>query len=384
MNNNFDDLPMAGLYIHIPFCRSKCFYCDFFSKGEGGETDAYVDALLAEWRLRKVELDEEVKTIYLGGGTPSLMSDKQLHRLIAGIGSYVEINRLQEFTIEANPEDISIGKINTWRGLGINRISIGIQSFNARELSAIGRQHSAEASSLALEALQQSGINYSADLIYGLPGQSIEDWTENLNRLLSFRPPHFSAYLLSYEPGTRLYAMRENGKVSESDEATVCRMYDILCRSAERNGYGHYEISNFALPGMEGRHNSAYWNLTPYLGLGTSAHSFDGFLRRYNPLNIRQYVTETAEGKTVYEIDDETNLNRFNDYVITSLRTRDGFCEDFAETKFGRELTTRFLSNCRMLLPASQPALKRNVTGNIIIPETLWLRSDAIFREIIL
>lgn len=380
---------MAGLYIHIPFCRSKCFYCDFFSRPQHDEADAYVDALLTEWQLRHEEPGERIETIYIGGGTPSLLSDKQLQKLIAGIGKGIDIRSLKEFTVEANPEDICKERIDTWTAMGINRISIGIQSFNSNELTAIGRRHSAESSVKALECLQKSGINYSADLIYGLPEQSTEEWMANLRTLLQFNPPHFSAYLLSYEPGTRLYAMRENGKVAETDETTACDMYEMLCQTAADNGFRHYEISNFALAGMEAKHNSAYWNLTPYLGLGTSAHSFDGNLRRYNPWDIRRYITSLTERRqTVFETEEESDSNRFNDYVITALRTLNGFSEAFAANKFGNRLTARFSDNVKKLSERTQNNgcnlhLLRNADGNLVIPERLWLRSDAILREII-
>lgn len=380
---------MAGLYIHIPFCRSKCFYCDFFSRPQHDEADAYVDALLTEWQLRHEEPGERIETIYIGGGTPSLLSDKQLQKLIAGIGKGIDIRSLKEFTVEANPEDICKERIDTWAAMGINRISIGIQSFNSNELTAIGRRHSAESSVKALECLQKSGINYSADLIYGLPEQSTEEWMANLRTLLQFNPPHFSAYLLSYEPGTRLYAMRENGKVAETDETTACDMYEMLCQTAADNGYRHYEISNFALAGMEAKHNSAYWNLTPYLGLGTSAHSFDGNLRRYNPWDIRRYITSLTERRqTVFETEEESDSNRFNDYVITALRTLNGFSEAFAANKFGNRLTARFSDNVKKLSEKTLDNgcnlhLLRNADGNLVIPERLWLRSDAILREII-
>lgn len=380
---------MAGLYIHIPFCRSKCFYCDFFSRPQHDEADAYVDALLTEWQLRHEEPGERIETIYIGGGTPSLLSDKQLQKLIAGIGKGIDIRSLKEFTVEANPEDICKERIDTWTAMGINRISIGIQSFNSNELTAIGRRHSAESSVKALECLQKSGINYSADLIYGLPEQSTEEWMANLRTLLQFNPPHFSAYLLSYEPGTRLYAMRENGKVAETDETTACDMYEMLCQTAADNGYRHYEISNFALAGMEAKHNSAYWNLTPYLGLGTSAHSFDGNLRRYNPWDIRRYITSLTERRqTIFETEEESDSNRFNDYVITALRTLNGFSEAFAANKFGNRLTARFTDNVKKLSERTLDNgcnlhLLRNADGNLVIPERLWLRSDAILREII-
>lgn len=377
---------MSGLYIHIPFCRSKCFYCDFFSTASAGDMDFYAEALMTEWSLRKGELQQPVKTIYLGGGTPSLMPTDQISRLIGSIASGgVDIDALEEFTIEANPEDITAETIEGWRRIGINRISIGIQSFDERELASIGRRHSSEASVKALQCLAGSGINYSADLIYGLPGQSLDDWERNLDTLLRFRPPHLSAYLLSYEPRTRLYAMLEKGTVTESDEQLATQMYELLCRKTGDAGYRHYEISNFALPGMEARHNSAYWDYTEYLGLGCSAHSFTGEARRANPANIRGYVDSMRRQAVCAELDEETEEDRLNDYIITSLRTSKGFRRAVAERRFSPSVMNKFDAELEYFLENNKQkgGLRMNDNGDISISENMWLMSDAIMRELI-
>lgn len=377
---NFDLTSMSGLYIHIPYCRSKCAYCDFFSTPCNDDADDYVEAVIKEFAMRRHEIDEPFTTMYLGGGTPSLLSQVQLGHLFEGIGTLADLRQFREVTIEANPEDITCQTLEFYAELGINRVSIGIQSFDAHELESISRRHNAADSIMALDVLQKSGINYSADLIYGLPGQTLANWEANLIRLLEFQPPHFSAYLLSYEPGTRLYARLMAGKVHETDESEALDMYGLLCRMARDAGYRHYEVSNFALPGKEARHNSAYWTYTPYLGLGVSAHSFDGCVRRFNPIGIKDYINGINAASPVFAVDDESDVNRFNDYVITSLRTAHGFDVRFAEGLFGAPMVQRFLANVSQL----PDGMLVNLGTLISIPESNWLTSDAIMRELIL
>jgi oxygen-independent coproporphyrinogen-3 oxidase len=378
---------VAGLYIHIPFCRSKCAYCDFYSTPNTALMERYVNAISAEFHLRRGEIAEPITTIYLGGGTPSLIPDSLLEHLMHSLAKLLNVNKLREVTIEANPEDISPEQIDFYRSIGINRISIGIQSFHNDELAAISRKHSSESAISALNALKQSGINYSADLIYGLPGQTLHQWNDNLSKLFKFKPPHFSAYLLSYEPGTKLYALKEKGAVAEATETEAIGMYQLLCQTAIEAGYNHYEISNFSKPGSEAIHNSSYWNYTPYLGLGVAAHSFDGAIRRYNTHNILQFVTSIEHGKTFYTIDEELPTGRFNDYIITSLRTSAGFNTNFAMKTFGEQLVRQFMHNISNLITLPAPflqstALEATTTG-VRIPETHWLTADAILRELI-
>lgn len=372
--------------------------------------DRYCQALLTELRLRRHEVGSDgFSTIYIGGGTPTALPSHLLLNLIRHLRQEGCPSGIREFTVEANPEDISEQSIVELRQAGVDRISIGVQSFDTPQLQSVSRRHSAEESLRALQVLRDSGINYSADLIYGLPGQTVESWERQLDTLLSFRPPHFSAYLLSYEPGTRLYAMRSTGKVQEASEATAVEMYRILCESAASHDYRHYEISNFALPSMEAKHNSAYWNLTPYLGLGCSAHSFDGVTRRYNPIDIRAYINSllpsSGEPKAPFIVDDENEINRLNDYIITSLRTASGLSTALIASRWGEPLLERFLSNARPLVHAGQ--LVANGFGeagkegensvipeqenliipeqeNLVIPERFWLTADAILREAIL
>lgn len=371
---------MAGLYIHIPYCRNKCAYCDFFSTPNTNEMHRYVTALTDELKLRQDEISEPFTTLYLGGGTPSMLPPSYLAELVDNISRIIDTGLLKEVTIEANPEDVTPQTIESYLNTGINRVSIGVQSFNDDALEAISRRHRSDASSAALNVLHDANINYNADLIYGLPGQTPEAWKTDLMQLLSFRPPHFSAYLLSYEPGTRLYARLMAGEVIETDEDIAKKMYDTLCYIADNAGYIHYEVSNFALPGLQARHNSSYWKYAPYLGLGVAAHSFDGKTRRFNPSNIKKYIEKIEHGCTAYAIEPESERNRLNDYIITSLRTSDGFDLDFASQRFDPSLLDEFISNVTRV---GTMGIER--TGSHYrIPARKWLSSDAILRELIL
>ena len=294
---------MAGLYIHIPYCHSKCHYCDFYSGSGLGEQDNYIHAIEKEYQLRKHEIIEPYRTIYIGGGTPSSLDSDNLLRLLRFCKTEVA-DTPEEFTIEVNPENVTPHLIKLLKDNGVNRVSMGIQSLVDDELKAVGRNHTPECALKGAALIADGFSNFSYDLIFGLPGQTLESLNYSLEKLLELRPPHISIYLLSYEPGTRLYARLVSGKIRETDEATVTRMYSLICESLRYAGYDHYEISNFALPGHESRHNSSYWASVPYLGLGASAHSFDGSVRRYNPSNLKEYIRNVDSGESPAIIDE--------------------------------------------------------------------------------
>ncbi len=367
-----------GLYIHLPFCRSKCWYCDFYSRPYGRmEAEAYVIALERERDIRFPLLPWSDSaslpvwnTAYIGGGTPSVLPADLLLRVIK-IPCVVPGG---EYTIEANPEQVDAQWLSFVMEAGINRVSMGVQSFDSALLDAVGRQHQPGRAMQAIEALRQSGINFSLDLIYGLPGQTVDGWTEALRRMLEIRPPHFSAYLLSYEPGTRLHARLMAGKTVEASEEIAEEMYRVLCAEAAHAGYRHYEVSNFALPGCEAKHNSSYWDGTPYLGLGCSAHSFDGADRASNPPSVSRYVSELSAGRLPLEMEQLTPLDRLNDEIITSLRTSRGLLLPPDAPAGLSEAVARHLHAGSLIhLPG----------GHVAIPESLWLRSDAVMRDLI-
>lgn len=371
---------MAGLYIHIPYCHSKCSYCDFYSTPRTGDMETYIDSLIREFDLRRDELTQTVTTVYIGGGTPSILPERLLIRLIDGLGQRIDIHSLKEFTIEANPEDITPQWLACATDAGIDRISMGIQSFNDSELQAVNRRHDAATAIHAVSLISHAVRRYSCDLIYGLPGQTIDSWLASLKRLTDLRPPHISAYLLSYEPGTRLYAQLIAGKVTEATDETAATMYAILTDAMRNAGYRHYEISNFALPGMEAIHNSAYWDSTPYLGLGVSAHSFDGNIRSYNANSITQYISAITDGRRYAVTEPETITERFNDYIITRLRTSAGIDIADLRRRWPDTLASRLLSETRHHLDAGRLI---SDSGRLYIPERHLLTADTILRDLI-
>lgn len=367
-----------GLYIHVPFCHGKCYYCDFYSKpgGNEAEQEAFVQAVLAELALRSSSKQlREWSTVYIGGGTPSLLSLAQLSMLIKGIGKC-----RGEFTIEANPEDVTGEWLDAVMEMGVNRVSMGVQSFDDNLLQSVGRRHTAVDALNAIERMQKRRMNYSIDLIYGLPGQSLSGWERELSIARSIRPPHLSAYLLSYEPGTRLYARLKAGKCTEASPLLCSEMYDSLCRWSAVNGYRHYEVSNFALQGKEANHNSSYWSGVPYLGLGPGAHSFDGQIRSSNPANLKDYIATIAGGSIPTIVEEEDDIDRANDIIITALRTDKGL--DPSRLRFLEASRLRQLNNA-IDSQIAKGLMLQSPDGHLLIPERHWLISDAILRSLI-
>lgn len=374
----------SGLYIHIPLCHSKCYYCDFYSQPVGADkasvSHRLANAIVRELRLREPQygIPDSWNTLYIGGGTPSLLPHECLAYILHSIHN---LDKTTEITVEANPEDVSQQWLDSIKSLGINRVSMGIQTFRDDELMAIGRRHDSLSAHKALQLIAMNFVNYSVDLIYGLPGQTIESWRYNVDTLMSLRVPHFSAYLLGIEPGTRLYARLKTGKIHEVAENLVEQMYAYLCETASSQGYNHYEISNFALPGFEAIHNSSYWDGTPYLGLGPSAHSFTGSVREVNPSSLKDYLSKIENGEAACFVEEETEVEKINDCIITSLRTSRGLdlntldSFDSKESDIVRREIDRML-NTGTLITASD--------NRVRIPEDKWLVSDDILRHLII
>lgn len=317
---------MTGLYIHIPFCASRCVYCGFYSTTLPALRDAYVDALCQELTLRAEELpaDEAITTIYLGGGTPSQLTTDQLDRLF----SYIyKVYRSQpvEVTMECNPDDITPAFADWIAQSPIDRISMGAQTFSDDRLRLLRRRHTAAEVRRATTLLRQAGIrNISIDLMFGFPGETLADWEQDIDEALRLGVEHISAYSLMYEEETTLHRWLSEGRIQEIDDDLSLRMYDCLVDRLTAAGYRHYEISNFALPQRESRHNSSYWRDVPYMGLGASAHSFDGRQRSWNVADIETYIAAIGRGErpcTVEALDLDTH---YEDVVLTSLRTAEG------------------------------------------------------------
>lgn len=315
---------MAGIYVHIPFCNSRCIYCGFFSSvGLLNLQDKYVDALLYESKLRNNYLNgEPIETAYIGGGTPSLLHDTNIKRIAKAI---YKKGVTKEFTMECNPDDVTPELCQTLHDCGVNRVSMGVQTFSDIRLRFLNRRHSSNDIPLAIRNLRNAGIsNISIDLIFGFPQETMDEWEADIDHALKLNVQHISAYSLMYEEGTKLYAMLERGDIKENEENTSAAMYDTLIDKLTKNGYEHYEISNFAKSGFSSLHNSSYWNGTKYLGLGAAAHSYDTASRQWNVSNIKEYIQSIESGIIPYEkeiIDDQT---RYNDMITTALRTKEG------------------------------------------------------------
>ena len=314
------------MYIHIPFCKSRCIYCDFYSTTLGKEFMAsYVEALKREMHLRRQYIKcTRVHTIYIGGGTPSLMPVDLLSSLFDEIGTLWTLDKNAEVTIETNPDDVSKEWLEGISHTPVNRISMGAQTFNNDLLHFLARRHNAQQTVEAVNRCIEAGIeNISLDLIYGLPGQTFNIWKEDVRQALSLDIKHLSAYALSYEEGTRLDTMLKQGLVEEADEELSRKMYDYLINETSKAGFQHYEISNFALPGFHSRHNSSYWQGTPYLGLGAGAHSYDGKrTRRANLPDIKAYIA--AKEDVPHETEELSEESLYNEFVMTRLRTSSG------------------------------------------------------------
>ncbi len=361
---------MAGLYIHIPFCESRCIYCGFYSTTSLRLRDAYVDALCREMTLRPIVsalgVSEPIQTIYLGGGTPSQLSAEQLTHLFLQIEKYLggkgqraksEIFEGMEITMECNPDDVSEEFCQTLQQLPINRISMGAQTFNDDRLRFLHRRHRAAEVSQAVNRLRAIGIsNISIDLMFGFPNETLTDWQNDIEEAIHLGAEHISAYSLMYEEGTALYRMLESGRIKEIDEEVSRNMYETLITQLTQAGYEHYEISNFARPGYRSRHNSSYWHEVPYIGIGAAAHSYRRSLttenekenkgqkksnlveRSWNIENIHEYIQKINQGQLPSEKEVLDINTRFNDLITTALRTSDGINLDKMKAEFGETL----------------------------------------------
>lgn len=333
---------MSGIYIHIPFCKSRCVYCGFYSTTSLDLRHSYVDAICRELELRSDYLSEPVSTVYFGGGTPSVLSVDDLDRIFNAVYKYNKVygnsDGVAEFTIECNPDDITDEFCSFLSSSPVNRISMGVQSFSDGLLKFARRRHGSSQPKLAVERLRHIGIpNISIDLMFGFPNESLEVWRNDIDKALSLDVEHISAYSLMFEEGTCLYGMLQRGEVKECDEETSLAMFNMLIDRLEAAGYEHYEISNFAKPGFRSQHNSSYWHGVPYLGLGASAHSFNGSTRQWNIGDVRKYIDSISCGNIPAEIEVLTKDNSYDDMIMTGLRTVEGVSLDEVERRFGKD-----------------------------------------------
>ena len=372
---------MSGLYIHIPFCAQKCIYCDFYSVVNQKLQSEYVSALNSELSLRQNEINfNKINTVYIGGGTPSFLNHNDITDLINFVYRYINREQIIEFTFEVNPDDVTPELMQLLKHLGVNRISMGIQSFNDDELKIIRRRHNSKEAIEAYNTIRENGItNISIDLIFGLPEQTLSTFRENVIKAIELNPEHISCYGLMYEPGTLLYKMREEGKIKECDDALYIEMYSLLTDILREHGYDHYEISNYSKKDMYSRHNVSYWKNIPYLGVGAGAHSYDGNIRRYNPDNIREYIKTINSGNPFYTEELETFNEKHNDFVMTQLRSKWGITISEYLDKFGEDNMKRFEGITAPYIDSGEMILSDN---NIRLSEKGMLVSDEIFCDL--
>lgn len=330
---------MSGLYLHLPFCKSKCIYCGFYSTVNQKDVERYVTALEEEMVLRKDEVVEEpICTIYFGGGTPSLLQPAQLEHILDSIHHYYNVHPNAEITIEANPEQLTLDYCKALKTLGFNRLSIGVQSFQDDILQFLGRKHTAREAMDAIENAHSAGFdNLSIDLIYGVNERDNTLWKKELETAFALPIQHFSAYALTVEENSLLYRRIHQHKTVEPDEDLASTQYNILSEAVAKSRFAQYEISNFAVKGWESRHNSAYWQRIPYLGLGASAHSFDGEHRSWNAPTLSGYFAQIEGRKPFHERETLTDIDKYNEFILLRLRTVSGIDLREMEQLFGAE-----------------------------------------------
>lgn len=413
---------MPGIYIHIPFCKKRCIYCDFYSTTRESQREAYVAALCREIRLRKEEADGPIETLYFGGGTPTRLQQADFERIFETIADCYILDPAAEITVEANPDDLSDRYVEMLSGLPFNRISIGIQSFNDRELQFLSRRHTARQAVEAVQRCRERGFhNIGIDLMYGLPGQTQSGWLKNIREAIRLEVPHISAYHLIYEERTRIYTLLQRGIITAVDEESSSEMFAMLIDTLSARGFIHYEISAFAKEGFFSRHNSSYWKGVPYLGFGPSAHSYNGNNRSYNPAFLSRYIsaaiaaiaatatnaadeatatiaaekatgidkahkvthTDTiAAGILIRETDSLTLYEKYNEFILTGLRTMWGVNLSLLEERFGAELYQFCMENAKRfreagLLVTEGDSLKLTREGIFIsdgiMSELMWV-----------
>ncbi|MDO4755587.1 MAG: radical SAM family heme chaperone HemW [Parabacteroides sp.] len=363
---------MAGLYIHIPFCAKRCLYCDFFSNTEMKYKQSYIQAIIEEMKQRQTYIgDEPLETIYFGGGTPSQLAASDFEQIFEAIHTLFNTSPCQEITLEANPDDMTPAYIASLRSLPFNRISMGVQSFQEKDLRFLNRRHDSKQAKDAVALCQEQGItNISIDLIYGLPGQTLEEWEENLETAIQLNIPHISAYHLIYEEGTALYQLKEAGKITPVDEDLSVTLFSTLINRLTEAGYLHYEISNFARPGFFSQHNSSYWTGKRYLGIGPSAHSYNGNSRQWNIASLPLYIKGINTHEPEIEIEELDIHTRYNDFIITGLRTMWGIRLNDIQALFGEKKLT-------YLKQQASPYIQKGLL--LLQDDTLTLSQEGIF-----
>ncbi|MEO1260805.1 MAG: radical SAM family heme chaperone HemW [Bacteroidota bacterium] len=372
------ELKMAGIYLHIPFCKQACHYCNFHFSTSLKYKEEMVSAMLRELDLQKNYLEgDEVETVYFGGGTPSLLDKQDLERFFDKIYSLFPVSQLPEITLEANPDDLSEEKIKALKSTPINRFSIGIQSFFEEDLTFMNRAHNAQEAEACIKNAQDAGFeNLTVDLIYGSPTTPDLNWEKNIEKIIAFNIPHVSCYCLTVEPNTALDHFVKKGKAKPVDEEQAERQFNYLIKILNSENFDHYEISNFGKKGFYSKHNSNYWNGKKYVGIGPSAHSFNGKSRQWNIANNAKYMRSLKEKKLNYEIEILTPEQQYNEYIMTALRTMWGI--DFNKIK-EMKFENHFIKNINSFLKKELIIKKENC---FILNDKAKFLADGIAAEL--
>jgi oxygen-independent coproporphyrinogen-3 oxidase len=380
---------MSGIYIHIPFCKQACYYCDFHFSTSLKKKDELVQALIKELELRKGELnDQTIETIYFGGGTPSLLTNEELMMLISTVYKNYQVGDNPEISLEANPDDLSSKRINDLANTRINRLSIGIQSFFEDDLKSMNRAHSSEEAKNSLSVATQHFDNITIDLIYGIPSMSLEKWNTNLEIAFSFGVNHISSYALTVEPKTALDSFINSGKYPPIDETLALKHFNHLVEKTNEEGFVHYEISNFGRPNFFSKHNTSYWQGKPYLGIGPSAHSFNQNQRSWNVANNAKYIKSIQNNELPNTIETLSKKDQYNEYVMTGLRTIWGVSLNKIQNDFGNEsleylnkTAEKFINN-GLLVTSSEIDVNQNIIEKLITTQKGKFLVDGIASEL--
>lgn len=372
---------MAGIYIHIPFCKHKCNYCNFYSLASTRYMDQIGNSITIELIQRKNYLEgQNIETIYFGGGTPSLIETDDIEKILSAIHKHFRVEPDAEITLEANPDDLTPIKLTALINAGINRLSIGIQSFRQEDLDFLSRTHTSAQVIQCLTDAQLAGFqNLSIDLIYGIPTLTDEGWKENLQKAFSLGIPHISAYSLTVEDKTPLELMIRKGKMRPVDENLSLSQFHILCTTMQEHGFEHYEVSNFCLPGAYSHHNTAYWHGKHYLGLGPSAHSYNGISRCWNVANLADYIETVTAGEVKSEQELLSPTTQLNEYIMTSLRTMWGCDLVTVRRKFGEEIAENLLLEALTFIESKQMIYRE---GKLVLTPEGLLFADGISAEL--
>jgi len=370
---------MAGIYIHIPFCKRACHYCNFHFSTSSKQIEPLVECLIKEIVLRKGDTNQTIDTIYFGGGTPSILSALQIDNIVKAILYNYTVNAAAEITLESNPDDITEDKLQQWKSIGINRLSIGIQSFREEDLLWMNRAHNAQQAHDCIKLAQEYGFhNITIDLIYGVPNLSNEQWIENIHKALKLNIPHLSCYALTIEPKTALDKLIKSHKKEPVDADNQAEQFIILMNELQAAGYEHYEISNYAIPGFRSKHNSSYWQGIHYIGIGPSAHSYNGTSRQWNIANNALYIQSINNNMLPSEIEMLTMDEQYNEFVMTSLRTIEGINLNKLESIFGSDKLTYTQQEIIKWINSGHVIV---INNHIILTQTGKLMADGIASD---